>query len=266
MRQIAPDVVRAATDRARQIAERLVGRGLPIDIIGLSRQLGVTTIEPREMVEDGYVGRRADGALVIRYRSANCIARNRFTIAHELGHLLLAEELSVDVMDRKHRKGHDAEERAANQIAAELLMPERALRAQLARRVVGWNSIGAFRAMFCVSTTALMQRLLEIPHVASIFGRIGDGRTAGRRRARYRCQTSQKPKLFFIRPVQETMTNLLGQMSEGSFATLEMATETGNVTLRCVGREVRGFGRPEFWITGWRVLEQFEDSQRRWEY
>jgi Zn-dependent peptidase ImmA (M78 family) len=65
--------------------------------------------------------------------------RQRFTIAHELGHLLLHKyaaphadgRVQVRFRDEESAKGSVREEIEANQFAAELLMPEEQVRAHL---------------------------------------------------------------------------------------------------------------------------------------
>lgn len=60
--------------------------------------------------------------------------RKRFTIAHELAHLLLhstsgvhVDEMVVQMRDRKTSEGVDEHEMEANRFAAELLMPQKFL-------------------------------------------------------------------------------------------------------------------------------------------
>src|SRR5438270_5237382 len=62
----------------------------PIDLFALSKELGISSVEPAALSTDGYLGRQGDGSLAIRYRCDNSERRNRFTIAHELAHLILA--------------------------------------------------------------------------------------------------------------------------------------------------------------------------------
>lgn len=64
--------------------------------------------------------------------------RQRFTIAHELGHLLLhryttphADGRQIRFRDEDSSKGSVREEVEANQFAAEVLMPEDLIRAHL---------------------------------------------------------------------------------------------------------------------------------------
>jgi Zn-dependent peptidase ImmA (M78 family) len=106
--------------------------------------------------------------------------RQRFTIAHEIGHLQLhkGRQLWVDRSVRvnlreagEHSRG--GEEREANWFAAELLMPEHMVRViathVLQRRHVTEDSlVGALADTFQVSRQAMGYRLLNLGLVSSV--------------------------------------------------------------------------------------------------
>ena len=119
----------AALTAAREIALQDDESSVPVDIVGIAREAGVASIESRSMNIDGYLGRSPKGQLIIRYNAGNPWRRNRFTIAHEIGHLLIARcdgrEIAAPVGRTWDR--NESEELLANRIAAELLMPERRL-------------------------------------------------------------------------------------------------------------------------------------------
>jgi Zn-dependent peptidase ImmA (M78 family) len=78
------------------------------------------------------------GSKFIGVNSSEGIQRQRFTIAHELGHLFLHKQSSVSydkgmmLMRNTHSSdGTDIKEIEANRFAAELLMPEDSLRHDL---------------------------------------------------------------------------------------------------------------------------------------
>ena len=76
----------------------------PVDVERLARQLGVDEIVRAPLVEDGRLERRR-GSTRIRLRNDISHQRMRFTIAHELGHLLLSDPASDLVARRRHRRG-----------------------------------------------------------------------------------------------------------------------------------------------------------------
>ncbi len=99
------------------------------------------------------------------------IARRRFTIAHELGHVLLLahDDLHVDgnliLRNATSSQGIDRREIEANAFAAELLMPVDMLREEIRRRGgIDLNDdrvVGDVASAFGVSVQALLIRLSD---------------------------------------------------------------------------------------------------------
>src|SRR4051794_6893018 len=83
----------------------------------------------------GMVHRNTDGSAVIGVNSNDSINRRRFTIAHEIGHLVLHKDEALHVDERypiglrtdQSSLATDSREVEANQFAAELLMPSELL-------------------------------------------------------------------------------------------------------------------------------------------
>lgn len=132
---------------------------------------------PDEM--SGLLYREKDSKdVIIGVNSLHPPVRQRFTIAHEIGHFLLhsKQELYVDrdltVRFRDERSGtaEDIHEIEANQFAAELLMPKRFLEADLKKRPVSLISeefLGELARRYQVSTTALVFRLMRLGYPVS---------------------------------------------------------------------------------------------------
>jgi Zn-dependent peptidase ImmA (M78 family) len=119
---------------------------------------------------------------IIGVNGSQASTRQRFTIAHELGHYLLhgvtPQEVHVDrgfkvmMRDGRSSEGVDEAEREANLFAAELLMPEELLRRDLQNRpeidinddeVDKWLTSLASR--YEVSKQAMMFRLANLGHL-----------------------------------------------------------------------------------------------------
>lgn len=105
---------------------------------------------------------------VIGVNSTHPTVRQRFTIAHELGHFLLhdSEGLHLDqafkFRDRNSSKAIDPQEIDANRFAAELLMPEDEVLEAVSAQELDLNDDQAVRRLakhFGVSQQALMIRL-----------------------------------------------------------------------------------------------------------
>ena len=85
----------------------------------LARKLGVSRIIEQKLPFEGGLIQLPDGELVIKINSESPFVRKRFTMAHEIGHLLLN---TVPAFRSTHRTDA-ALERTCDLIAAELLMP-----------------------------------------------------------------------------------------------------------------------------------------------
>ncbi len=91
--------------------------GDPLDV--LARKLGVSRIVEHRLPFEGGLFQLPDGELVIKLNSESSFVRRRFTLAHEIGHLLLKTVPAF----RSTRRTDEALERTCDLIAAELLMP-----------------------------------------------------------------------------------------------------------------------------------------------
>lgn len=84
----------------------------------LAGRLGVTDIIEEPLQFEGGVFDRASGALIIKINSKSPFVRRRFTLAHEIAHLLLGKPGL-----RSSSRDDSALERTCDSIASELLMP-----------------------------------------------------------------------------------------------------------------------------------------------
>lgn len=73
-----------------------------------------------------------DGTMVLAYNDTKHKHRQRFTIAHELGHILLRHSKGYGVFDLKST---DINEKEANIFAAELIIPSKMLRSDIFKRI-----------------------------------------------------------------------------------------------------------------------------------
>ncbi len=89
----------------------------------LVRELGITLRESEMSGCDGWCLSRGEKA-IIRINSNLGTGRKRFTLAHELGHLILGIPGIVGESYEEMLSSNIAEERQVNQLASELLMPE----------------------------------------------------------------------------------------------------------------------------------------------
>lgn len=138
----------------------------PVDIVRLAKNHGLQIIkQPAEEDLSGFLFRNKDNiATVIGVNSNQHPNRQRFTIAHELGHYLLhptggaADDMHVDRggfsvkrRDTKSSEGVDEEEMEANLFAAEILMPRKFLA----------RDIGASESVILDEDGVLLSRLAK---------------------------------------------------------------------------------------------------------
>ncbi len=126
--------------RVKQIVRQLLAEHSvisgPIDVIYLAKALNIE-IRIRDFAKDmsGFAYQKA-GEKVIGVNANDSPLRQRFTIAHELGHIYLdpRDDLNVDknfVLEYRNgisSQGTHLKEIEANYFAAELLMPEELLK------------------------------------------------------------------------------------------------------------------------------------------
>lgn len=149
----------------------------PIHIDAVAEACKVTIhYHPLESDLSGFLYRDGGGT-VIGVNSHHARVRQRFTIAHELGHYLLHQGSSLHV-DRLvfarlrsslSSQGVDREEIEANQFAAAMLMPEefiaRALEAAETSDLLDEGFIGRLAKRFEVSAQAMLLRLIRLGYV-----------------------------------------------------------------------------------------------------
>jgi Zn-dependent peptidase ImmA (M78 family)/DNA-binding XRE family transcriptional regulator len=100
----------------------------PVDVHRLAELCGVLVLTRRfPEALSGLILKVDDGGAIVGINSEQAWVRQRFSVGHELGHHLLnhADRFHIDVADSAPPDHDYASERAANEFAAELLMPRR---------------------------------------------------------------------------------------------------------------------------------------------
>ncbi|WP_395835549.1 ImmA/IrrE family metallo-endopeptidase [Archangium violaceum] len=129
----------------------------PVDVHGIARQLGVIVHHVSNPGWSGAVSStdtRAEVWLAVGDRPV----RERFTLAHELGHLFL-HPLGVAYRDAHYEPGTSTIEAQANNFAASLLMPDWMVR--VAMQSTG-GDVQRLARLFDVSESAMKYRLVNL--------------------------------------------------------------------------------------------------------
>jgi Zn-dependent peptidase ImmA (M78 family) len=135
-------------DPISNLVELLEERGIKVLVLDLAETIDGLTARARR------VGREAAPVIVLNRRNAG--ERQRFTLAHELGHMTIQAGRGVDA------------EKAAHRFAGAFLMPVEALWAEIGkhRRQIGWGELFDLKRLFAVSVQAITYRCKDL----GIFG------------------------------------------------------------------------------------------------
>lgn len=87
--------------------------------------------------------------------------RQKFTLAHELGHYILHREKNIDIVDTTFFRNNETDsiEYMANEFAAKLLMPKEKVEELISQ---GIKNIGDLAEKFEVSASAMKYRILSL--------------------------------------------------------------------------------------------------------
>lgn len=148
---------------ARNLLNKYWKGGLPIDPSKIAALEGLR-VEPF----DGNASKSLSGELVpdgdtaiIKFNPSDSAKRQRFTIAHELGHYMLGHGHAFrDPSSHFSMSYYDQREVDANQFAAEVLMPEVAVKVLLKQRKI--TDVAELARLFDVSVNAMSYRLKKL--------------------------------------------------------------------------------------------------------
>lgn len=145
---------------------------LPVDVYAIAHRMGVE-VEPTYALEDGLSGcvevinyeDALNQRIVCKVNAADVSTRQRFTVAHELGHVALGH---LKHETRKFRDGgkqfaannFDYREMDANNFAAELLMPSHIVEWLITKESL--KTVESLSKAFEVSQSAMMYRLKKL--------------------------------------------------------------------------------------------------------
>lgn len=165
-----------ARNKADELLQSYWNGSTPIDPFDIARRLGVT------VRRESFVG-NLSGVLIRKHGTTPVIAinagdsqrRQRFTVAHELGHLVLNHkgDLFVDhtILNRRDSRSStalDPQEIEANSFAAELLMPADLVLLKAHSLLAGIPSVSQRELLpllsthFGVSDQAMTYRLMNL--------------------------------------------------------------------------------------------------------
>ena len=152
-------IPRGWAENLAQLAGRQADPTMPVDLVQIAETLGVTDIVTTHMTEDGRTT-WINGAPRIDLRADRPETRRRFTLAHEIAHVLIEQDQTV--VRRTHALDHDDVETLCDWIAASILMPRSWMRSFITREHYNLSLIRLIAHRADVSLSAAAVRLREV--------------------------------------------------------------------------------------------------------
>jgi hypothetical protein len=139
---------------------------VPIDLGAISGEIGAV-VEEREMIPEAAM--QVKGGRFHIYLQSNfkdlpgITSRRRFSLAHEIGHTLFYEKRDGKLKPRKDAPKGDGLEAACHKAASMILVPNKALRAEVRQRKLDvTSSIVELAGRFEVSIEVMLRRLNDL--------------------------------------------------------------------------------------------------------
>ena len=162
----------------QQVVETFSLEALPrsVDLNELAVKFGVVSVEMDTISSEAMLIPSADGYKIILKKtdSRSGLTRQRFSFAHELGHLLLKSVgySGNSSSGAKHREkhGYNEEERLCDQIAAEILMPSVAFTSDAAESEWSLSKLSHLAGMYGTSIPATARRMVGLIPEPCVMG------------------------------------------------------------------------------------------------
>ena len=148
----------------------------PVDLASLATKWGVAAIEERNISSDAMLLPSPEGYRVVLKKASSVgeRVRQRFSFAHELGHLLLRQQGLGDSRSSKtkHRvhNNRNTEERLCDQIAAEILMPREAFHSDATDLQWSLEGLRRLSRRYGTSVSATANRMIALTPEQALMG------------------------------------------------------------------------------------------------
>ena len=148
-------------DAASAVLLRFWDCSLPVNPVAIAEKLDIKVFMSDGMATLGGYYDQESGEITIN--ANDTLPRQRFSVAHELGHCLLGHGSSPrDNNARYNQTNYSPQEYQANVFAAELLMPRDAMRVMVEHRAM---SLAELCGTFGVSEAAMTIRLRSLGYI-----------------------------------------------------------------------------------------------------
>jgi Zn-dependent peptidase ImmA (M78 family) len=252
------DVAKISNQMVTSYLDSLALTSVPVNIEAIARQHGVSSIESRRINMEGYLGRLPNQELVIRVKAESRHERQRFTIAHEVGHIIIAHLTGrpIQGLIAHRRERDDAEERLANRIAARLLIPESQIAEDLLASEPRWRTIRQLAQEYRVSVSCMLHRVREVNALFALDFAIELKDDLSDSILGFRIAYSGNRNLRFLRPPQTEALSLVQRRRQNRAQSLVVDIGGHVCEMQCDGRTCRGQRAGQIYhVIGWRRAE-----------
>jgi hypothetical protein len=165
------DAFEAMARACQELLSQIESLRPPIRLAPLARLLGVQLRydDDRPIGSEEAAIKFVDGELVLwvskaKFESRRTRRRARFSIAHEIGHLLLFKMLGPEFLDHSeaNNEAYALTERLCDFAGSQILMPRRQLSEALRERSFTSNGIRSLEELFDVSSPALLRAVADL--------------------------------------------------------------------------------------------------------
>ena len=117
--EILKPSVKNAKLKAKEIWNSFCDKKIPVELNDIIQKMGIY-VKNADLSVDGYTKTSADGTCFILYSKNISITRQRFTVAHEIGHIVLEH---TSIFNNCNQFSKKSQEKEADIFAGELLVP-----------------------------------------------------------------------------------------------------------------------------------------------
>lgn len=147
-------------DLASAVLKRYWDQKLPVDPIAIALRMGAKVL-PMDSMDVSGLFQLGEGGPEIYYNIKEPTVRQRFTVAHELGHYVLSHgDKFRDPIKNFSSANFEPAEVAANKFAAEILMPADMLSSAIEKMAI--SDISKLAKIFSVSEAAMRFRMKNL--------------------------------------------------------------------------------------------------------
>jgi len=156
--------------KAQEVLDQAGIKSSPVEVEQIAKHFGIEIKKGPSNDFSGLLLHKADKAY-IAVNSNEAKVRQRFTIAHEIGHFILHKNSSVFVEYRDNQKGiiRTPKELEANAFAAALLMPSASLEKDMAvivkKGMFEESDLKTLCEKYAVSEDAMKIRLINLSYI-----------------------------------------------------------------------------------------------------